>query len=297
MKSQTISTPPKASKHEKYLWMALSITISFVIVEMAGSIISGSLALLSDAAHLFTDAAALIISIVAIRLSKKLADKKRTFGYYRFEILAAVVNAVLLFFVSFFIFYQAYLRFFTPTHIQSLSMLLVAIIGLIANLCCMWLIYPGSLESLNVRSAYLDARADMLSSLGVIFTAIAIYYTEWQHLDSIVAIGISLWILPRAWTLLKECINILLEGVPEGIELGEIHDALLTLNGVFDVHDVHVWALTSGKISLTAHLVIDQSVENLQSLLKSASKILEEKFNITHTTIQIETDKCDHDHG
>jgi cobalt-zinc-cadmium efflux system protein len=285
----------KNPSHEKYLWMALAITCSFIVVELIGSWLSGSLALLSDAAHLFTDAAALMISIIAMRLSKKIADKKRTFGYYRIEILAAAINAGLLFVVSFFIFYEAYQRFFTPTEIQSLSMLIIALIGLIANLICMRLIYPGSLENLNIKSAYLDARADMLSSLGVIVTAVLIYFTKWQSFDSIVAVGISLWILPRAWTLLKECINILLEGVPEGIILSEVKDVLVTLKGVNDVHDVHVWALSSGKISLTAHLVVDKSKEDYQSLLKAVSQILEDKFNITHTTIQIETVKCEHD--
>lgn len=290
------STLTKKTNHEKYLWIALSITSAFIVVEIFGSIISGSLALLSDAAHLFTDAAALIISIIAMRLSRRMADNKRTFGYYRLEILAATINAGLLFFVSFYIFHEAYQRFSVATEIQSISMLFVATIGFLANLICMWLIYPGSLESLNIKSAYLDARADMLSSLGVILTAILLYFTKWQHLDSLVAIGISLWILPRAWLLLKECINILLEGVPEGIELSEINIALLALNGVTDVHDLHVWALTNKKISLTAHLVIDESVENIQTLLVAATELLENQFNVYHSTIQIETKHCGHDH-
>lgn len=285
------------SKQEKRLWMALGITSTYIFVEIIGSFISGSLALLSDAAHLFTDAAALIISIIAMRLSQRLADKKRTFGYYRIEILAAAINAGLLFFVAFFIFYEAYHRLHEPSQIHTMTMLVVASVGFFANFISMRLLHEDSLNSLNIKSAYLDAMADMISSVAVIITSLLIYFTKWQILDSIVAIGISFWILPRAWRLMKECVNILLEGVPEGIELAEINTALLTLTGVKDVHDVHVWALTNGKISLTAHLVIDQPIENFQALLQGASKILEEQFNITHSTIQFETVKCDHNHS
>ncbi len=278
---------------EKYLWIALGLTIIFISVEIAGSLISNSLALLSDAAHLFTDAAALIISIMAIRLGRREADKKRTFGYYRLEILAAAFNASILFLVALFIFHEAYERFFTiKSHLHTTTMLIVASIGVIINLTITSLLHKGSQESLNIKSAYLDAKADMLSSLGVILTALLVGLTGWQHIDSIMAITIAVWILPRTWKLLKESINILLEGVPEGIELGEINDALLQLSGVLDVHDLHVWALTSHKISLSAHLVIEQDVQNEQPILQIATRVLEEKFNIFHSTIQIETIKC-----
>lgn len=304
MKNQThkseLSTASQQSRQqEKRLWIALSITTIYIFVEIIGSIISGSLTLLSDAAHLFTDAAALIISIVAMRLSRRSADKKRTFGYYRIEILAAAINASLLFFVASFIFYEAYQRLHRPSEIHSILMLLVAVVGFIVNLISVRLLRQDSFKNINIKSAYLDALADLISSVAVILTSILIYYTKWHMLDSIVAIGISLWILPRAWRLMKECVNILLEGVPEGIEVHKINNALLTIPGVQEVHDVHVWALTSGKISLTAHVVIDKSMdnlhENLQTLLQAATKILEEQFNITHSTIQFETVKCSHD--
>lgn len=283
---------PKSINHEKKLWIALSLTSVFIVVELGGSIISHSLTLLSDAAHLFTDAAALIISITAMRLGRRQADQKRTFGYYRIEILAAAFNAATLFMVAGFIFYMAYERFFAASEIHTTSMLIVASIGVVVNFTSTQLLKAGSKESLNIKSAYLDSQADMLSSLGVILTALLIRLTEWQHLDSLMAIAISLWILPRTWILLKESINILLEGVPEGIKLAEISSALLDLAGVTDVHDLHVWALTNGKISLTAHIVIEPNAEERHHLLAAATHLLEEKFNVTHSTIQIETTQC-----
>ena len=283
----------KHLKQEKYLWIALGLTVTFTGVEIVGSLFSHSLALLSDAAHLFTDAAALIISITAMRLGRREADKKRTYGYYRLEILAAAFNASILFIVAIFIFYEAYERFFAASHaIHTTGMLVVAGIGVVINLTSTLLLREGSQQSLNIKSAYLDAQADMLSSLGVILTALLISLTNWQHLDSIMAIVISVWILPRAWKLLKESINILLEGVPEGIELADIHDTLLQLPGVSDVHDLHVWALTSHKISLSAHLVFNQDVQNEQAILQMANQVLEKQFNILHTTIQVESVKC-----
>lgn len=283
---------PKNVNHEKKLWVALSLTTTFIAIELMGSIVSHSLTLLSDAAHLFTDAAALIISITAMRLGRRQADQKRTFGYYRIEILAAAFNAATLFMVAGFIFYQAYERFFAPSEVHTTSMLIVASVGVIVNFTSIQLLKAGSKESLNIKSAYLDSQADMLSSLGVILTAFLIRLTGWQYLDSLMAIGISLWILPRTWILLKESINILLEGVPEGIELAKISGALLDLPDVIDVHDLHVWALTNGKISLTAHIVVAPHTKKEHDLLAIATDLLEEKFNVTHSTIQIETTQC-----
>lgn len=280
-------------KNEKKLWIAFFLTTIFIVIEILGSLASKSLALLSDAAHLFTDAAALIISLTAMQLAKRSADKKRTFGYYRFEILAAAFNASVLFLVAFYIFYEAYQRFSIPNTVQTTGMLWVAAGGMIINLISVLLLQSASEESLNIKSAYLDAQADLISSFGVIITACLIRITQWQHLDSIMAIIIAIWILPRAWKLLKESINILLEGVPEGIELAEIYEALLELPSVRDVHDLHVWALTNRKISLTAHLVIDEANNSEVSLLQSSTLLLKERFNITHTTIQIENFKCE----
>ncbi len=282
-------------RNERSLWMALGLTTFFVIVAVVGSWLCQSLALLSDAAHLFTDAAALIISIVAMRLGRQAADNKRTYGYYRFEILAATFNAVVLFIVAFFIFFEAYQRLWHPHPVAGLGMLAVASCGLITNLISVSLLKDPSKESLNIKSAYIDAQADLLSSIGVIFTGLLIHWTGWQQLDSIMAIVIAVWILPRTWTLLKESINILLEGVPEGIDVSAIHQSLAALQGVLGVHDIHVWALTSKKISLTAHLVVDPEV-NQGDLLKASAQCLEEQFQIVHSTLQMEQVPCGHWH-
>lgn len=290
-----MTTTDRQRQHEKYLWIAFSLTTTFIVVEVVGSILSHSLALLSDAAHLFTDGSAQIISIIAIRLARREADTKRTFGYYRFEILAAMLNACILTLVAVFIFYKAYERFFETPEIHTTGMLLIAIAGLIINIISVTLLRPGSKESLNVKSAYIDAQADMIGSIGVIITAVLIEFTHWIFLDSIMALLIALWILPRTWSLLKESINILLEGVPDGIDLKDIHAKLSTLPGVQDVHDIHVWALTNGKISLTAHLVVDKTHNN-PHLLQTSAQLLEQQFAITHSTLQIEETHCNHSH-
>lgn len=282
-------------KNERLLWIALLLTTIFIAIELGASWFSHSLALLSDAAHLFADASALVISIVAIRLARKEADKKRTYGYYRLEILAAAFNAIILFLVAFFILIEAYKRLWLPAQIHSTTMLLVASCGFVINLISVNLLQRASQESLTIKSAYIDAQADLLSAVGVIIAAILIRVTGWQCVDSMIAVTIALWILPRTWRLLKESVNILLEGVPEGIEVSDIEQALSTLEGVLEVHDIHVWALSNKKVSLTAHFVIDPQVDH-GNLLKVAADYLEQHFNITHSTIQIEHTRCNHIH-
>ena len=207
-----------AGGNERSLTIALALTTTFLIVELVGGILTHSLALISDAAHMFTDTAALGIALAAIRIAKRVADKRRTFGYHRFEILAAAFNAMLLFGVAVYIVYEAYLRLKSPAEIQSTGMLAIAVVGLIVNLISMRVLAGGRDASLNVKGAYLEVWSDMLGSIGVIIGAIVIRYTGWSWVDSLVAILIGLWVLPRTWTLLKSSVNILLEGVPE--ELG-----------------------------------------------------------------------------
>lgn len=281
--------------NERNLRITLALTATYMLAEVAGGLLTGSLALLSDAAHMFTDVAALAISLAAIQISKRPADKSRTFGYYRFEILAATLNASVLFLVAFYILYEAYRRFLEPPEIQSTAMLVVAVIGLIVNIIGMRLLQAGSEHSLNVKGAYLEVWSDMLGSLGVIGAAILIHFTGWEWVDPLVAVAIGLWVLPRTWFLLKQSINILLEGVPEGIEMQAIDQALQQVPGVTGVHDLHVWAITSGKVSLTAHLLIDEAQQNGQAILEQVAKLLEEQFHISHTTIQIELISCNPD--
>ena len=295
-------TEGHAHKHatggnERSLTIALALTTTFLVVELVGGILTHSLALISDAAHMFTDTAALGIALAAIRVSKRIADKRRTFGYHRFEILAAAFNAMLLFGVAVYIVYEAYLRLKSPPQIQSTGMLAIAVVGLVVNLISMRVLVGGREGSLNVKGAYLEVWSDMLGSIGVIVGAILIKYTGWVWVDSAVAILIGLWVLPRTWTLLKSSINILLEGVPEDVDLEKVKQLILSAPGVISLHDLHVWALTSGKTSLTTHLVHQPDIDAETVILPFVRKHLAETFAITHITVQCELRACEQTDG
>ena len=282
-----------AGATESRMWIVFGLTASFLVAEVVGGLMFNSLALLSDAAHMFTDVMALAIAIAAIRLSRLPADRKRTFGYYRFEILAAAFNATLLFLVAIYILYEAYQRWTAPTPIQSLGMLAVAAAGLLINLIGMRLLKGDAEHSMNVKGAYLEVWADALGSVAVIIGAAVVWLTGWTRIDPVIAVLIALWVLPRTWTLLKQSVNVLLEGVPEGVDLAAIEGSLLAVAGVRDVHDLHVWAIGSGKTSLTAHLVIDGEQTHPQAVLDAVAECLRREFHITHTTVQAELDHCD----
>lgn len=289
MSKDALSDVKKSSK-ERLLWSALLLTGGFLIAEVIGGIITGSLALISDAAHMLTDVTALIIALIAMRISKRPADERRTFGYYRFEILAAAFNAGLLFVVALYIMFKAYQRLQQPPEIYSLGMLIIASIGLLVNLASMSLLSQEKDNSLNLKSAYLEVWSDMLGSLGVIGAALIIRFFGWSWVDSVVAVLIGLWVLPRTWVLLKETVNILLEGVPSGVNLEKIKAHMMAAEGVLDVHDLHIWAITSDKISLTAHLVVAPNVEE-EPIRVSVQNILFSQFKIRHTTLQTEHKK------
>lgn len=277
------------AKNEGRLWVVLALTCIFLVAEVLGALWANSLALLSDAAHVSTDAAAIAIAIMAIRVGRRPADDQRTYGYYRFEILAVILNALLLFAVAIYILYEAYLRIANPPALHSTGMLVIATLGLIVNLICMKII-SGDHESLNMKAAYLEVLADAVASMGVIVGALIIYFTQWWWVDSVVAIGIGLWVLPRTWQLLKQSVHILLEGVPDGLNVNEIRDALLQIDGVESIHDLHVWSLTVNKVSLTAHLVCPQ--RPMQDVLEDAMDLLAKRFSIYHVAIQCEEHQC-----
>lgn len=279
--------------NEKALRWALLLTSTYLVAEVIGGLVSGSLALLSDAAHMFTDTVALAISLAAIWIGKRPADKRRTFGYYRFEILAAVLNAVLLFFVAIYVLYEAYWRISAPAEIQSTMMLLVATGGLVVNLIGMRLLAAGKDKSLNVKGAYLEVWADMLGSVGVIVGALVIRFTGWAWVDSVIAVAIGLWVLPRTWRLLRESLNVLLEGVPDDVDLPAVESALLASEGVASLHDLHVWALSSGKVSLSVHVVCTPEVGDMAPLMLQLRALLAEKFDIHHSTVQVERVPCE----
>lgn len=277
-------------QNAKKLTIALILTTLFLVVEVIAGFLTQSLALLSDAAHMFTDAAALAIALVAIRVGKLPADDKRTFGYQRFEILAALFNASMLFMVAIYILYEAYQRFSQPPEIQSLGMLIVAVIGLVINLISMKILMSSAKDSLNVKGAYLEVFSDALGSIGVIIGAALIYFTGWVWVDTLIAVLIGFWVLPRAWTLLKQSINILLEGVPEEIDIEKLRQDLLSLQGVESIHQLKVWAISSKNVHLTVHLLAPTADRN--ALYQQALELLSHEYGITEMTLQIEDNEC-----
>ncbi len=283
-------------KHEKPLWWALGLTATFLIAEIIGAYLTNSLALLSDAAHMATDTLALVIALVAVRLSRLPSDAKRTYGYARFEAFGALINGGLLFMVAAYILWEAIARFSKPPEVATTGMLVIAGLGLVINLISMRLLKAGSEESLNMKGAYLEVWSDMLGSLAVLITAVIIYFTQWWILDPILAVLIGLWVLPRTWTLLRASIHILLEGVPDNIALSEVRKLLMKTLGVADVHDLHIWSLASKSPTMTAHIVTNSDVEDLQQLRKTIAELMKDKFDIHHLTLQMELIACDEKH-
>ena len=281
-----------AGASESQLKKALALTATFLVVEVAGGLWSGSLALLSDAAHMLTDVVALAIALLAVRIGRRPADDRRTFGYARFEILAAAFNALLLFGVAGYVLYEAWRRLAEPPEVQSVAMLVVAAAGLVTNLISMRLLAGGKDESLNVKGAYLEVWADLLGSVGVIAGALVIWLTGWVWVDTLVAVAIGLWVLPRTWVLLGESVHVLLEGVPRGVSLPEVRQALATHPGVAGVHELHVWSLSSGQVSLTVH-VVNEPQAHPQALLVELRALLAQRFGLHHTTLQVEAQACE----
>lgn len=279
------------TQNEKVLWMAFALTTTFLIAEAVAGWLLNSLALLSDAAHMFTDSAALGIALAAVRIARKPADRFRTYGYHRFEILAATFNALLLFGVAIYILYEAWQRFRSPVEVQSVGMMVVAGLGLIINFISIKLLSAGKDNSLNLKGAYLEVWSDLIGSMGVILGGIIIYFTGWAWVDTIVAVAIGLWVLPRTWILLKESLNLLLEGVPLDIDMEAVEKEILNQKGVVSLHDLHVWGITSGKNSLTAHILMDGTVESTE-IIDVIQSSLSNKFAITHSTLQCESKLC-----
>jgi cobalt-zinc-cadmium efflux system protein len=280
-----------AGANARQLWIALTLTGTFLVVEVAGGFFFNSLALLSDAAHMFTDAAALAIALVAIKLGQRPADDRRTFGYRRFEILAAAFNAILLFMVAGYVLYEGIKRILDPEPVESIGMLVVAAVGLVVNLIAMRVLSAGKDTSLNIKGAYLEVWADMLGSLGVLLAAGIIWLTDWRWIDPIVAIGIGLWVLPRTWILLRDTTHILLEGAPRGVQIPKVRDAILALPGVASVHDLHVWVSGADQPSATAHVVLSEAADPEMTRV-AVTQLLHDSFGLEHTTIQVEVAPC-----
>lgn len=280
-----------AGANARQLTIALALTGTFLIVEVIGGLVFNSLALLSDAAHMFTDATALAIALPAIKIGQRPADEKRTFGYRRFEVLAAAFNAVLLFVVAGYVLYEGVKRIIDPEPVGSTGMLIVAGAGLVVNLISMRILASGKDRSLNLKGAYLEVWADMLGSLGVLVAALVIMLTDWRWVDPVVAIAIGLWVLPRTWVLLRDTTHILLEGAPRGVALADVRAAILATPGVVSLHDLHIWVSGADQPSCTVHVVLAEGV-NADAVRQTISDALEERFDLHHTTIQTELTPC-----
>lgn len=278
-----------SGKSAKRLWLALALTTVILVVEAVASFLTGSLALLSDAAHMATDASALGIALLAVRLGTRRADARRSYGYRRFEILAAALNAAGLFVIGGFILWEAFGRFRDPQPIAATGMLVVAAVGLVVNAIAMLVLHGGRNESLNLKGAYLEVFADFLGSVGVLIGAVLIRFTGALWIDPLIAVLISLWVLPRGWTLLKSAMHVLLEGTPEGVDYRNVTTSMLAVPGVCAIHDLHIWSLTSGMPLLTAHVEIDKLAQ-WDATLDALRSMLARDHHIEHVTIQLELD-------
>ncbi|MCH8320039.1 MAG: cation transporter [Acidobacteria bacterium] len=269
------------------LRIALLITAIFMLVEFVGGLWTNSLALLADAGHMLTDAAALSLSLFAVGFILRPATSEKTYGYFRVEILAALINGSALLVIAFFILYEAYQRFVQPEAIKSLEMLVIAAVGLVANLICAWILHQCEANSLNIRGAFLHVVGDVLGSLGAILASLVILFWKAYWADPAVSILVSFLILYSAWKLVKDAVLVLLEGTPAHVNLMAMKQALCKVAGVDSVHDLHVWTLTSGVHAMTCHAVVAQENSRRQ-ILGQLIAVSREQFNILHATIQIE---------
>ncbi|MBU05484.1 MAG: cation transporter [Dehalococcoidales bacterium] len=292
--SHQSESPHLAATSRRPLLMTLLIVLVVMVAEVIGGILSNSLALLGDAGHMLVDALALALSIAAITMARRPATRTRTYGYHRMEILAALANGLTVGLVAFYIFYEAYQRFLTPPTVKPSLMILVATVGLIANIIGIILLRKGSLVSLNIKSALWHIIGDTISSVGVIVAAIVISVTGWAMADPIIAVVIGIIILWGAVRLVLESVDILAETVPKHIPLDKVIQAIKKIPGVADVHDIHIWTLTSGVYALSAHLLItDQMVSSSAEIIQTTQQTLELHYNITHSTLQLECEKCE----
>ena len=285
-----------SSSSQRKLLIVLSITAVVMIAEIIGGLLANSLALLSDAGHMLTDILALGLSVVAMRFAQKPPTASKTFGFYRLEILAAFFNGLLLLFVSFYIFYEAYHRLLHPEEIKGLFMLVVAVIGLFANGVGIVILRKSAHKSLNVKSAFFHLVGDTVSSGGVIVGGLLILYTGWYLVDPIISIFIGMLILRGAYALVMESVDILLEATPKDINVEKMLDDLRKIEGIKEIHHLHLWTITSGIYSMSVHVLIEDLLTSKSAqILNEIDKLLRDKYNIEHTTVQFESESCGDD--
>jgi len=273
--------------------VALLLTGSFMIVEVVGGIISGSLALLADAGHMLTDTMALALAAMAFHVSKRPPDGKLTFGYQRFQILAAFVNGISLFAIVGWILFESISRFLSPNEILGETMLVVAAAGLFVNLICFVVLHTGDQENLNIKGAALHVAGDLLGSVAAIVAALVIIYTGWTLIDPILSVAVAALIFKSAWILVKRSAHILLEGAPEWLNVKHMQDRIVAgVPGVSEIHHVHLWGLTQQQLMLTMHMSLNCDVKEQSSVLRDVKAFLKSEYGIGHVTIEVDVDGC-----
>lgn len=276
-----------AGRHRRPMFFAFGLTAVFMVVEIAAGLVFDSLALLSDGAHMATDVLGLGMALAAITLASRPTSSQRSFGSYRLEVLAALANAVLLFGVAGYVLVEALRRFSSPPEVPGLPLLVVAALGLVVNVISFRLLTAGAKESLNVRGAYLEVVADMLGSVAVIVAAAIIFLTGWRYADPLIGAAIGLFILPRTWKLGGQAVRILMQAAPAGMDVDVVQARIAELPGVQEVHDLHVWTLTSGLDTASGHVTLDDGAD-YHAVLDRVATLLAEEYAIEHTTIQCE---------
>ena len=278
---------------QKEFRIFILLSLFILLVEVGGGIFTNSLALLGDAGHVLIDLLAILLTYFSMRLSQKRATQNFTFGYYRGEIFSAITNGVVLLFVTIYIFYESYRRFLSPQSIKGPEMLIISIIGLIANLYVVIKMQGYEQENLNIRGAYLHVLSDLLSSIGVVIAGILIVITNNYIFDPIISIMIGLFILRSSLQLIKESAYILMEATPKHIDLKDLSNDIKKIKGVKEIHDLHVWSLSSDLYALNSHILIDEKdIKSINQIVSNINEMVKSKYNITHSVIQSECEKC-----
>ncbi len=277
---------------------ALVLTGTFMLVEVAGGILSGSLALLADAGHMLTDTMALALAAIAFRVSKRPADARLSYGYRRFQILAAFVNGLSLLLIVGWIIVEAVERFFVPETVAGPAMLLVATAGLVVNIVAFVVLHGGDQDNLNIRGAALHVAGDLLGSVAAIIAALVIIYTGWMTIDPLLSVAVAVLIAKSAWMLVKRSAHVLLEGAPDWLNVDEMQQRLVSaIPSVDSIHHVHVWGLTPQDLMLTMHLRLVPSAENPTRVIRDVKTLLQKSYGIGHSTIEVEQDECSDHRG
>lgn len=289
----------RSGSHRRLLAISLSLTATVMVVQVVGAILSGSLALLADAAHMFTDASALVIALIANVVAARPADDRRTFGYRRAEVFGALINATILTVLAVIIAVEGIQRLINPAEVEVAGplMLGVAIVGMAANAISMWLLSSAQRGNINVRGAYLEVMGDLIGSVGVIIAAIIIVVSGWMPADAIASLFIAAMIIPRAFSLLREVFAVLWESAPKGTDVSVIREHILGTEGVVDVHDIHVWQITRGQPVFTAHILVEAAAlrDRGPQILTALQECLADHFDVEHSTFQLEasgTEEC-----